>query len=281
MKPQYDHNLGSYLTLYLENKILDKGEAFTNTTGQFFPSDQNSINGLDLSNSAYSQWVYDKSITGAIVPTGIFVNGQEVGRGTSGVSLDFLNGAAYHDTFGSTNISGAFAFKDFNFYFKPENETQVLLRNAFRSKDPLQVLTGSNNLKINAPCIIVSSRNSSSSPLAFGGLDEINYNYQALVLSDNSYDLDGALSIFRDTREEYFPVGDFEKIPWNAKGDLKNDDYNYNTMTSAFSGTYDKAFIENVIVNNTNSASSSDDAFSEFNIGLVEFNVLVYRFPRN
>jgi len=280
MKPQYDHNLGSYLTLYLENKLLDKGEAFTNTTGQFFPSDQNTIDNLTFSNSSYSQWVYDKSITGAIVPTGILVNGEEIGRGTNGVSLDFLNGGAYHDALGTSNVSGAFAFKDFNFYFKPENETQVLLRDAFRSKDPLKVLTGSNNLRINAPCIILSSKNSSSSPLAFGGLDEINYNFQALVLTDNAYDLDGALSIFRDTREEYFPVGDFEKIPWNAKGDLKDSDYSYNTMTSSFSGTYDKAFVENVIINNTNSASSSDDVFSEFNIGLVEFNILVYRFPR-
>ena len=281
MIPQYDHNLGSYFTLFLENALLKKGEAFTNTTGTFYPSDQNQINGLNFSNSSYGQWVYDSSITGAIIPSSIFVDSLEVNRGTSGISIDFLNGGAYHQDFGNSTISGAFSYKDFNVYFKPENETQVILRDAFRSKNPLYALTGSNNLKINAPCIIVSSRNSTSEPFAFGGLDETTYNLQALVLTDNYYNLDGALSIFRDLREEYFSVGDFEKIPWNAKGDLKDDYFNYDVVSSGISGAYDKVFIDNVIINSTNSAASADDVYSEFNIGLAEFSVTAYRYPRN
>jgi hypothetical protein len=277
MIPQYDHKLGSYFTLYLENRLLEKGQAFTNTTGIFYPNDQNNINGLTFSNSPYGQWVYDHSITGAIIPSGVYVNGEEVNRGTSGLSIDFLNGGAYHEDFGDSPVSGAFAYKDFNVYFKPENETQVLLREAFRSKDPLNFLTGSNNLRINAPCIIVSSKNSSSEPLAFGGLDEVTYNLQTLVLTDNYYDLDGALSIFRDLRENYFSVGGFEKIPWDFKGDLKDPEYSYNDINAAFSGGYEKAYIDKVTINSTNSV---DNEFSEFNIGYAEFSIIAYRFPR-
>jgi len=281
MIPQYDHNLGSYFTLYLENRLLEKGQSFTNTTGIFYPNDQNNINGLTFSNSSYGQWVYDHSISGAIIPSGIYVNGLEVNRGASGVSIDFLNGGAYHEDFGNAAVSGAFAYKDFNIYFKPENESQVLLRDAFRSKDPLGVLTGSNNLKINAPCIIVSSKSSSSQPLAFGGLDEVTYNLQALVLTDNYYHLDGALSILRDLRENYFSVGDFEKIPWDSKGDLKDSDYSYNNINAAFSGGYQKAYINKVDINSTRSSKNIDNDFSEFNIGYAEFSVIAYRFPRN
>jgi hypothetical protein len=280
MIPQYDHNLGSYFTLYLENRLLEKGQAFTNTTGTFYPNNQNEINGLIFSNSPYGQWVYDHAITGAIIPSSVYVNDIEINRGTSGLSIDFLNGGAYHEDFGNSTVSGAFAYKDFNMYYKPENETQVLLREAFRSKDPLGVLTGSNNLKINAPCIIVSSKNSSSEPLAFGGLDEVTYNLQALVLTDDYYNLDGALSIFRDLRENYFSVGDFEKIPWDSKGDLKDSNYSYNDINAAFSGGYEKAYINNVTINSTNHKNNMDDTFSEFNIGYAEFSIIAYRFPR-
>ena len=89
--------------------------------------------------------------------------------------------------------------------------------------------------------------------------------------------MDGALSIFRDLRENYFSVGGFEKIPWDFKGDLKDPEYSYNDINAAFSGGYEKAYIDKVTINSTNSV---DNEFSEFNIGYAEFSIIAYRFPR-
>ena len=70
MKPQYLHNVATSFALWLDHHLLDKGEAYSNETGKLhYYSDTRLPSGYKVFGSAYKQWVYDSSITGANVPS--------------------------------------------------------------------------------------------------------------------------------------------------------------------------------------------------------------------
>jgi len=276
MKDQFDHLLSSSFNLYLEHKLLKEGEAYTNTTGELFQSDQNQVNGVNYSNSPVSQWVYDSSVDGAIVPTGVFLGPDAfVGRGISGVSLNFLGGGAYHS--GNYSVSGAYAKKDFNFYFMPEEDAELLLETAFSSKDPLTAINESKNYNVNAPCIIVNSKDSKNDPFAFGGMDETNSHYQAVIITNNNYHKDGAMSIFRDLNETCFPVIDSADVPFNSMGDLKTGLFNYEDLYLKYPNSNQYATVDRVTVQGVRQRS---EGRKNFYLAYAEFRLLSYRFPR-
>jgi len=276
MNPQFKHNLGPSLTFFLEHKILNKGQAYTNVTGELYPSDQNIFNGLDFSSSPAAQWVYDSSVSGAIIPSGVFNGaGDFINRGVSGVNLNFMNGGAYHS--GITPISGAYAKKDLNFYFRNERDVELFVEKSFNAEDPLDFIAASNDLKINAPCIILSHKNGKNTPFAFGGMDENESDYQAIVISDNSYLMDGSLSIFEDLNRTCFPIIDFKDIPFDVYGDLKDGEFNYTGLYSDYEDAIQWANVDRVITNTTRMSSKGRD---NFYLGYAEFRLLCYKFPR-
>ena len=103
MNPQFKHKLGSSLAFFLEHKVLNKGQAYTNVSGDLYDSDQIPFNGFTFSSSPDAQWVYDSSVSGAIIPSGMnhteVISGVTVNTFTSresGVNLNFLNGLSRH-----------------------------------------------------------------------------------------------------------------------------------------------------------------------------------------
>ena len=98
MKPTFQTKLSPSFCLYLEHKLLDRGEAYTNFTGQFYGSDQDKIYGKTVYQSPHAQWVYDSSISGALIPTGVFLNNQFVGNNLSGIELSYQDGRVYLDS---------------------------------------------------------------------------------------------------------------------------------------------------------------------------------------
>ena len=72
MKPQFDNQIMSSMLLWFDNKLLTNGEAFQNTTGRFY-SVLDEFYGYDTYASTYSQIVADASVTGATIPTGLYV----------------------------------------------------------------------------------------------------------------------------------------------------------------------------------------------------------------
>jgi len=272
---QFKHQLSSSLCLFLEHELLRQGQAYTNTTGTFYPSTNKKIDGINFSSSPAAQWVYDSSIDGAIIPSGVYLDSNFTPRDSTGVALNFINGGAYHS--GNYAISGEYAQKDLNFYFRPEQDTELFVRKSFESKNPIDFISGSNDLNINAPCVIVNHRDSQNSPFAFGGHDETETNFQAVIISDNPYLLDGALSIFGDLNETCFPVIDFEDIPWGANGDLKGGDFNYTGLSLNYPNPNQQAFVDRVI---TNTVRQSSDGRNNFYLGYAEFRILFWRYPR-
>jgi len=63
MKPQFDNQIMSSFLLWFDNKLLSKGEAYQNTTGEFY-SVSDEFYGYDTYASSYSQLVSDVSVSG-------------------------------------------------------------------------------------------------------------------------------------------------------------------------------------------------------------------------
>ena len=89
MKPQFDNQVMSSMLLWFDHTLLTKGEAYQNTTGQFY-SVSDEFYGYNTYASTYSQIVADASVTGATIPTGLYVGDNLVNVGEGGLTVCML-----------------------------------------------------------------------------------------------------------------------------------------------------------------------------------------------
>ena len=98
MKPQFDNQVLSSFLLWFDHTLLKDGEAYQNTTGQFYNVLQE-FAGYQTFASSYSQIVSDASITGATIPTGLYVGSNLVDVGEGGATglyaIDYNNNISY------------------------------------------------------------------------------------------------------------------------------------------------------------------------------------------
>ena len=114
MKPQFDNKVMSSFFLWFDNKLLKKGEAFENVTGQFYDS-----------------------ITGATIPTGLYVGDNLVNvseGGSDGLfAINYNEGRAYFSGDQSSDVTGSFAIKDFNVFLTNQPEDKILFETKYTS----------------------------------------------------------------------------------------------------------------------------------------------------
>ncbi len=134
MKASFLNNLMSSFYLWLDHKILNDGEAFINYSGSLYEDYDPNYDGISsIYSSPFRQWVYDSSIIGANIPSGVTLNNNTfLPRGTSGLSLDFNKGRVIFDSnlVANKNLSANFAFKEFNLYYTNEKDEQLLFENS-------------------------------------------------------------------------------------------------------------------------------------------------------
>ena len=81
MIEQFQHKLTTSFILWFDNFLLKKGEAYSNTTGEFFYYADPRLDATYIAyGSPYKQWVTDSSIAGATIPTGVSIDGSFSGR---------------------------------------------------------------------------------------------------------------------------------------------------------------------------------------------------------
>ena len=134
MKPQFDNQVMSSFLLWFDYTLLSKGEAFQNTTGQFY-SVSDDYYGYYTYASSYSQFVSDASITGATIPTGLYAGNTLVNVGEGGnnglYAIDYGNGRSYWSGSQSSDVTGSFAIKDFNVYLTSRTEDEILFQTQY------------------------------------------------------------------------------------------------------------------------------------------------------
>ena len=282
MKPQFENILMSSMTLWFDNTLLKKGEAFSNHNSLFYPI-TNIYNGYYSYGAPFRNLIRDEAITGSNIISGVYLNNTFITTGQSGlVAINADQGQLYFNIDQSANtISGNYAVKDYGIYLTNENEEKIL----FETKFNLNPKTTENptGLPINAqtyPAIYLKNNGGNNEPLAFGGLDSTNINVRAIVISDSMFSMDALTSIFKDVVRTYIPLIQPSEMPFNSLNGL-NTRYNYDILVTGRAGSSSSVYIKNIYVskNVTNRGQYQDlnpDAISAF----IDFELEAYRNPR-
>ena len=268
--------------LWFDNHLLNKGEAYSNKTGQlYYFNDSRLPTGYKAYASSYKQWVTDSSITGSvnpIIPTGFNGSGR-----SDDIIFDFENGRIIEtgNSFGTSEvITGTFAIKDFNIYLTNNTEEDLILENKFQLNSRYtQSPSGVEPYDQVTPAVFLSSEIMRNEPFAFGGEDLTRNNVKAVVLAENNYQLDGVLSIFADTARKTIAKIPFTGHPSTEYGDIKNGLYNYSTVSSSY-GNQNLYYIEDVTVSKF-SERAQQQVPGEIKVGFMDFEVYTSRFPRS
>lgn len=280
MKEQYSHQLVTSFYLWLDHILLEKAEAYENKTGLFYQYSDSRLPSNSVYGSPNAQFVYDSSITGANIVSGVYDASQTfIGRGTSGLKIDNNNGrVVFNNGIDGLAISGAYSVKDFNIYLNPRDE-KFIFEEAFNVKErTVREITNVAPYSIVAPCMVVKYNiEEYNEPFAFGGEDWTKTTLRVIFISDNYYKINGALSALKDRNHSCFAnISDWSDIPLNYYGDLKTGYYNYNDLARKYAN--DKIYIEKIVSHQiVEGAKVQDDIFY---VGYLEFDVGKPRFPR-
>ena len=279
MIEQFQHKLTTSFFLWFDNFLLEKGEAYTNTTGEFFYYEDSRLDDTYKAyGSPYKQWVTDSSITGATIPTGVFINESFSGR-DNGVVLDFDNGRALvsGSATGST-ITGEFAVKDFSVYLTNDTEDDLIVENkyAVNSRLPSGPLTYIPPYDDVVPAVFLSVADTQNEPFAFGGMQDTVVHAKAVVMAEDTYQLDGVLSIFMDSVNEVITPIPMSGYPTTELGDLKDDTYSYTGKKDDYSAET-KFFIDKVKTSKLSDRTRSVLA-NELYIGFIDFDIQQHRY---
>jgi hypothetical protein len=281
MIPSFHHDFVSSFVLWADNYILDKGQAYSNKSSLFYigddprvPSDQH------VYASPYKQWVSDSSIAGATIPTSITIDSIERDR-SDGVNFDFDNGRVLlDDDFVTPDVvSGSYSVKDFSIYYSNDTEEDLIIDNKYKPNHSIYdgVETGIAPYDQVVPAIFISVPMSKNEPFCFGGMDKSVLMAKMVILSDDLFKLDGALSLFSDSSQRTFKQVSFEDYPFEVFGDLKNDNYNYTGLVDQSSELY---YIEEAVASKLTDKikrSLLNDLF----VGFVDFQISTHRYPRS
>lgn len=235
MKATYITNLMSSFYLWLDHEVLERGEAFINYSGKLYSSPDPNFPNMQVYGAPFRQWVYDSSIPNANIPSGIFVNGNYVARGVSGLNIDFNKGRAIISGSTSNNVTASYSFKEYNIYYTDEREEKLLFEKAYNITPKVTQATGAlGYLDAPYPCIFIKHRMGENIPFAFGGEDSTQTMIRCIALASNSFSLDGLISILSDSARKVFPVFSPQDFPFNYAGDFKSgNSFNYKTLCSS------------------------------------------------
>jgi hypothetical protein len=289
MKPQFDNQILSSFLLWFDNKLLTKGEAYQNVTGQFY-SVLDDYYGYNAYASSYSQLVADASIPGATIVTGLYLGAVPWSpSNTPGVSpliaIDYNNGRSYWSgqQF-SEDITGSFAIKDFNVFLTNQTEDEILFQTQYTNRNQISdvVPTGLQPDTKTYPVVYLKNAGGRNEPFAFGGQDNTIVYTRAIIVADSQYEVDAIGSIFRDTQKEYIPLLTEAEQPFNAFGGYRdNVQYNYTGITDCKDESQ-KAFLDDVNISRFDRTLENEVRKFNPNVysSIIDFEISKVRFPR-
>ena len=285
MKPTFTHNVINSFFLWFDNFLMTKGDAYKTYTTKLYNYEDPRLGGDKVVyGSPYKQWVYDKNITGATIPSGFTINNQFVPTGTSGMKIDFDNGRIIFNSGVSTslNVTGTYSVKEVNSYITDQPEDNLIIENKFVTNSRFTVsenyIAPYNPV---TPCIFASIETAHNTAFAFGGEDETKCIIKVVAFCENLYQLDGVLSIFGDSYNEIFsiipmtghPLGEFNEMKTGAYP----TGYDYKNLSNAYNS-------QTLFISHAETSKIRDSVIKELNpilhIGFLDFEIKTYRYPR-
>ena len=215
------------LCSYLDHQILNKGQAYTNYGSLFYPIKDVELPNRSVYGAPFKQFVYDSSVSGAYVPSGVYINNNFIAKGTSGLMIDHWNGRAILDSgnYGLT-VSGNYSVKDFNIYPSTKSDEQLLYETKYQINPSFNRQQGPlDKEQVSVPGLFITNSNFFNDGYSFGGLQETTINIHCLALAESKDALDVLGGLLVDEKFNYYNV--VNQTPLNYFGDLKSDPYNY------------------------------------------------------
>jgi len=274
MKRQPLNDLYSSFNLWFNHTLLEKGEAYNNYYTQFYPIADDVFKNWSVYGSPFKQMVYDSSITGAMVPSGVYSNGNFIPRGQSGLTIDFNNGRVLFSGGINIPVSGQVGFTEFNVYATTKSDQELIFQNRINlaSQFP-QNLTGILSYKVIAPAIFIRFGSLKSDAFALGGQYNNTVDARAIILSDSNYTLDAIGNIFVNQKEKNFLV--FSHTPLNEFGDLKTGHFNYFDDITQYYDPNQLAYLETIDFAKLAVPSVTNP---DIRVGFLDFRICLTRF---
>ncbi len=275
MKRTFVNDLNSSLVLWIDHLLLSEGQAFRNVGSKYYPTYDDQHPSYTIFTAPYKQIVYDSSISGAIIPSGVYINGNYNPRGTGTLSLDFQNDRAIFQTGSkSWNVSGNFSVKDFNIYTTTKSDEELVFdkRIDFYSEFPIKP-TGFTPDKIVAPAIFIRMGQIENDPFTFGGEYNTSVNFKAIILADSDYMLSAVGNILADQKNKNFQL--LPITPFNELYDLKSGYFNYNEVVNQYYDSRKMVYVESVDYTRVTAALNTKNP--DMQVGIVDFTLSLPR----
>lgn len=265
--------------MWFNHTLVKQGEAFTNNSGLFYPTLDDRFPNWTIFSSPFKQFVYDSSISGAQVPSGIYVDGNFIPRGASGIKIDFNEGRVMFPP-GSGNatwsVSGNYAVNEFNIYTTTSSDEEIVFNNKYVFNPKFsQNLSGIPADNIVAPAIFLKLVSFTNDTFEIGGMDESVINTRAIMLSDTEFNIDAVGNIFSDQKYNNFTL--IPKTPLNEFGDVKGGHYNYDDLMTGYWTPSTIPYIDNVGFSKL-LITNSQTLDPNLKVGFLEFKIRMPRF---
>ena len=262
-----DHYVSSSLKEYLNYKCLTDLRAFKTVTGDLYQYSPKWA-GKSALGSSYAGWVYDSSVSGAVIPVGI--------SGVSGAIPDYRNGRFIIPT--GTNYTGlksVFSVNEINFYISSSSESKLIFETKYEQnpdrRKPTSYIPPDS---VVAPCVFIKNFNSKNKEHCFGGEVETKWNFKLIAMAQSESQLLGIQKIVRDSYSEIFPLLTTSVL--NQYNNLKTASWGY---ADELNYIQDYFFIENSTFQIQETDLFTDDNPHLF-VGVGNIDVCYYSNPR-
>lgn len=295
MKPQFDNLVMSSFLLWFDHTLLKKGEGFFNKTTEFYdmPDKWNLGAAYNVYNAPFKQFVYDTSITGATVMTGVDITDSVGGTNTYFLSSDAVVAINYEEgqviiktdelAGDISSVQGTYSVKEFAVKMTSEPEEKLLFETKYYNipKFTQTISTGLHENEQPFPVIFLKHNGSMNNPGAIGGQEMTEIDIRAIVVADSQFSLDAVCSIFRDSSDENFYLAAESELPINSLGSFKDDAvFNYENLISGKSvGGSNGLYIDDAIVSKYGRMTDNDLLDANVNIfgGIIDFKIKQFR----
>jgi hypothetical protein len=228
MRLQFDNKVLSTFSLLIDHEIQNKGVAYTNYSGRFFPTPSNRA-GLYAYAAPFKQLCNDTSISGANVISGVYVNGNYVNIGQSGLySINHYQGVAYFTgQFSSaTTVSGRYAVKDVNVELTDHLESKLLFETKHSKRPGFNTpITGLPIDTRTLPALYLKVKDTDAAPAAFGGIKDNKIKIRGTLMAENEFQRLAVCNILKNLTHTGFGVVD--NTPFDYLGNYTGASYSF------------------------------------------------------
>lgn len=266
MKETLNHSVVSSMYLWLDNKLVEKGEGFINYSG--------ALNKYGTSHLyPYRQLVYDSSVSGVTFASGVFIGGV-----FSGLPIDYLNGRVLYS--GSSAVSGRFAAKEINVYTSTRSEQKILFESRFQQNPKANTpFTGYNPNDYIFPCAILKVGAGGNESISFDGACVTTIPVRVMLVCETEFQYHAAVSVLRDAYETHIPMFSTTQLPFTSSGTLKGS-FDYSASGSLISqNSNNLAYVKGVEISDFDPRVNNEIAPNVV-AGFVDFELECLRFPK-